>query len=95
MSSFAPSVVNAAAAAIRRAAASGADVAAVVDVLAAEQLIAEERLALVQLLLEEAAPRHPHPADLAVCAFVSLGYDEFRRPARPAILIDLRNGCQT
>lgn len=94
MSSYAPSVVNAAEA-IRRAAAYGGDLDDVVDLLAAERLLAEERVALLQLLLEDEAAPEPHPADLAVCAFVSLGYDEFRRRPEPSILLDLREASHT
>lgn len=90
MSSFAPSVVTTAAA-IQRTAAVGGDLDEVVDLLAAERLMADERVALLQLLLEDPAAAEPHPADLAVCAFVSLGYEEFRRLPEPAVLIDARS----
>jgi hypothetical protein len=90
VSSYAPSVVNAAEA-IRRAAAYGSDIDEVVDLLAAERLIADERVALLQLLLADEAALEPHPADLAVCAFVSLGYEEFRRVPEPTVLIDVRS----
>jgi len=89
VSFIAPSVVNAAAA-IKRTAALQGDVDEVVDLLAAEQLVADDRIALLQLLLEAPAAPEPHPADLAVCAFVCLGYDEFRRRPQPAVLIDIR-----
>ena len=94
MPSIPPTVVNAAEA-IRRAAASGRDLADVVDLLAAERLLAEERVALLQLLLADSAAPEPHPADLAVCAFVSLGYEEFRRRPEPTILLDLREASHT
>lgn len=90
MSSYARNVLNAAET-IRHAAAAGREIDEVVDLLAAERLLGDERVALLQLLLADEAAPEPHPADLAVCAFVSLGYEEFRRLPAPTVLIDARS----
>lgn len=54
-----------------------------------------DRVALVIDLLRTPDAVDPHPADLAVCAFVAMGHGDFTMPPEPAIdlrtrLLDLR-----
>lgn len=54
----------------------------------------DDRIILLEVLLRDAVPDlDPHPADLTVCAFVDLGYEEFSRRPAPTVLIDLREGA--
>lgn len=68
---------------------------AVEDRLREVDLEGHERISLVIALLQLPDPGDPHPADLAVCAFVNMGYDDFTMPPEPPIdvrerLVDLR-----
>jgi hypothetical protein len=59
------------------------------------ELDEQERVALVIDLLRTPDAVDPHPADLAVCAFVAMGHGDFTMPPEPAIdlrtrLLDLR-----
>ena len=69
--------------------ATGGRVEPVIDLVAEAELEPAERVALLlDLLASPAEPGRPHPADLVVCAYVSLGYPEYARTA--ARMIDLR-----